>query len=335
MDKKRIVLFGFGVKCLGRLRQLIDAYHVVCIIDNDPGKQGLSIKGIPTGGVDFLQKCNYDEIWIMPTYHKYDMIRDCLKIGIPSEKIRCFFGEATEHELGWIFTYTMDGVIARKGIFVFKLKNATDFAVFQEIFVDHMYNTGISQADTICVDIGMNIGMATLYFASLDNVARVYGFEPFSKTYEQAKENVELSDTMLKKKVEFFNYGIGNKETEVLVGYDSDMTGGNSVLNNNHNFLPQEKVQIKEAATVIRDILDKHPGQNILLKVDCEGSEFAIIENLKEKNVLSSINIILMETHEHGKFRQQDVLKCLYEAEFVYFASQSTDGIGMVYAVKL
>ena len=48
----------------------------------------------------------------------------------------------------------------------FKVASLSNLAVLYEIFVQNIYNINISTNNIIVVDIGMNIGAATLYFAN-------------------------------------------------------------------------------------------------------------------------------------------------------------------------
>ncbi len=49
--------------------------------------------------------------------------------------------------------------------------------IFTDIFNNDNYNMNIG-ADSIIVDIGMNVGIATLFFALKQNVKKIYSYEP-------------------------------------------------------------------------------------------------------------------------------------------------------------
>jgi hypothetical protein len=59
-------------------------------------------------------------------------------------------------------------------------------------------------------------------------------------------------------------------------------------------------IDLREASTILGQIIAKAKAKEsrFLLKLDCEGSEFPIIENLSEKNLLKEIDVILMEWHK-------------------------------------
>lgn len=287
MNKKKIILFGCGVKLLDSINELKAKYDVVLIVDNDPMKQETMVKEIPVKSVDCIKNYDFDEIFIMPTYNKMDMIRDCLNLGVDSEKIRCFFCYGTERDIGYVFLYRTENVLVRdmKKKMTFYLVNSSDFIVFQEIFAENVYGVGGLAKNTVCIDIGMNIGLASLYFANMKECSIVYGFEPFAKTFEQAKINIELNEK-LKEKIQPLNFALGDKETKININYDADFTGGNSLILNEKCSTQGEIIKTKEASNVISDIANSHVANNILLKIDCEGSEYMIFENLKKNNAL-------------------------------------------------
>lgn len=70
-----------------------------------------------------------------------------------------------------------------------------------------------------------------------------------------------------------------------------------------------------------------------MLKLDCEGAEYGIIQRLYETGLLTHIDIILAETHD-GK---ENVIKTiLKENEWLYFDNYVGDfaQLGFLYAVN-
>ena len=67
-----------------------------------------------------------------------------------------------------------------------------------EILVDEVYSFDCT-GDAIVIDIGMNRGIASLYFAAKDNILNVYAFEPFGPTRALAQRNLELNPELARK----------------------------------------------------------------------------------------------------------------------------------------
>lgn len=77
-------------------------------------------------------------------------------------------------------------------------------------------------------------------------------------------------------------------------------------------------VQIKtlEASILIDRIIREHPNKKVVLKIDCEGSEYKIFENLLLTNELEKVYMILMETHDG---RENEIKSFLKKCHFIYF----------------
>lgn len=81
---------------------------------------------------------------------------------------------------------------------IFNVQTSEEILILHEIFVGGIYNI-ITPKPVVVLDIGMNTGFASLYFSIQPCVLSVVGYEPFVKTYEQAKENFSLNPEIAKK----------------------------------------------------------------------------------------------------------------------------------------
>lgn len=152
--------------------------------------------------------------------------------------------------------------------------------VFVENYLKGNYNEiGLDYTNRIVIDIGANIGDTALFFAR--NGATVYGFEPVRDLYEIAVRNAELNGN-LKDKVHLFNYGVSYKRGKLNI---EDMNSASGYAGKKDSYV----VDI----ITIDDILNKYDVKPDILKIDCEGCEFGIIENCD----LSMFNDIIFEHH--------------------------------------
>jgi FkbM family methyltransferase len=209
--------------------------------------------------------------------------------------------------------------------------------VVEEVFIDQLYDFHSKDKYVVC-DVGMNIGAASLYFASFENVERVYGYEPFRNTFELARKNISLNEN-IGAKIEVFNFGLGAKDTTLQVpkpahGFLGGTTSG-FVIDTLADDLKKEAidVEIKNICGQIQYIKSKHPGTKIVLKLDCEGAEYEIIQVLKEQGILSDIEAYMIEYHFKGKKSIVDVLN---DHRFFVMApgSDRVSYYGMIYAIK-
>lgn len=207
-----------------------------------------------------------------------------------------------------------------------------DIVLLSEIFLQHNYDI-IVPYRSIVLDIGMNNADSTLYFASKTNVEHVRGYEPFEATYELAKRNIECNPR-LAAKIELNNYGLSDKAAELECDYCSENTAGagvSGILGKKGN-VTKERIKLKSAANEVMRAIEDFPRCRMILKIDCEGSEFAIIESLERTHLLGRVDIILLEWHEKSP---QVIIDTLQHSGFTIFNRDSLKGMaGMLYAFR-
>src|SRR5271166_5049437 len=73
-----------------------------------------------------------------------------------------------------------------------------DIRFLGEIYFKNGYNF-VCDGDACVIDVGMNVGLASLYFASKDFVKEVHSFEPSKATYDRALRNLALNPKLSSK----------------------------------------------------------------------------------------------------------------------------------------
>lgn len=170
----------------------------------------------------------------------------------------------------------------------------------------------------IVFDIGMNRAYASLWFANFNNCKRVYGFEIDPETYTKALSNINLNPNLANKIIPY-NFGLSNENEEVNLYYINGCDGINTmfteVVNLQSEFkdktnLNTKKVYVKKANEVLSNIIEnENITSKIVLKIDTEGAEYNIIENLIESNIISKIDVLLGEGHLFKREHYCDKLK--------------------------
>lgn len=150
-----------------------------------------------------------------------------------------------------------------------------------------------------------------------------------------------------KEKIEIFQYGISNENSTRLVGFNRNMTCGQSTIVDLREQVyrkyrdiglvetdeeEKEVIEVRDVAEVFLPIIQNYPDCNIILKMDCEGEEYGIIERLFQKRILPRITFIMMEWHYRGK---DNILKYLKEAGFSYWCSDKSEDMGLIYGYKI
>ena len=172
--------------------------------------------------------------------------------------------------------------------------------LYREIFIYTPYAFS-SNEDCVVMDVGMNIGFASLFFANKNQVKSVYGYELVTDTFHKSAFNFELN-TVLKSKIKPFGFGLGDKNSQLDIPYAPPGSVGASI----NDFMILDKMQKKRTTVLIKDIqneivsiFEKHKLP-IILKLDCEGAEYDIIQRLYELQLFRFIKTIMIEWHIKG-----------------------------------
>jgi FkbM family methyltransferase len=230
------------------------------------------------------------------------------------------------------FTYQGKKLILRINDLFFSIDFPDELFVISEVFVEHSYNFRTTDK-LVVIDVGLNIGAAALFFASWENVQRVYGFELFPKTHEAAVRNFALNKT---DKITSYPYGLGNGprtmslpyyvESKAIMGFSpppADVGWGARIM---------ENVRVEDVAAEVMKIHKSEPHHRKLCKLDCEGAEFEILERLFETGVIDVIDIYMIEWHGRDTRPMED--KFLSRNYQLVKSSQGSTTTGLIYAFK-
>ena len=231
-----------------------------------------------------------------------------------------------------------DELIVETGVFKAIIQTAEELFILNEIFVFGGYNFVYKQP-VVVWDIGMNTGLSSLYFASKGNA--VVGYEPFKKTYEQALRNLALN-AETSKRIKCHNYGIGGSSRTVTVDYSCKYKGNVGIfgvpewLKKRDPDITREEITLLDACEALDSIASEHAGKDIVAKIDCEGSEYEIIDSLYRGGKLANLKAVMMEWHR-GRINEDpaELTEHLCKSGFTVFCLSPCDKIrGMIYGVR-
>jgi FkbM family methyltransferase len=244
-------------------------------------------------------------------------------------------------ELGVQFSNGADGVIAVSDGFKLHIDSGEEVFILREILWEGIYDFGMPAEDIVVWDIGMNVGIASLYFATRSRVRAVLGFEPFQPTFHSAKRNLDLNPT-LASKIKPQNCGIAGRAYAVQTEYSSTWKGSVGVGGIRKEVLDLarlggdqiavERVELLAADGALRSILKAYPNCSVVAKIDCEGSEYEIIRCLHDSRLLGELSAVMLEWHQHGP---RELEQTLQDAGFATFSPSSHGERGMIYAARL
>jgi FkbM family methyltransferase len=155
----------------------------------------------------------------------------------------------------------------------------------------------------VILDIGANNGLVTTILALQNPDAFIYSLEPFKKLIQIIEKNINDNNIS---NVTVINKALGNGEiAELYTGsYCTGASSTNVTDPGEFKRLANASMTKQKIETITFDsLLDTHNIKTIdLLKIDCEGGEYYLIESIKIKN--SIIDHLIGEFHnlKYNKF---------------------------------
>lgn len=229
-----------------------------------------------------------------------------------------------------------DSFIAQMAGLKFNVASLSNMAVLYEVFKEEIYGVHLLKQDLLVLDIGMNVGVASHFFANNPAVKAVHGFEPFPQTFQEATANLALNP-QLHDKLFMHPYGVSDvSETREITLFDSGLLSASTMASDNSVYGKQlgktVEVYLRSMVSIFEELLPQYPNSSVLLKIDCEGEEYAIFDSLKGTNYLSRVDGILVEWHEKG---YQGIASQLMEAGFQFLhLPHATANCGMIYGFR-
>ena len=170
----------------------------------------------------------------------------------------------------------------------FLRKGSTDFNLFYDIFIrmDYDINTHGKPIHTI-IDLGANIGLASIYFKNKYPGSKIIAVEPERKNYEMLIKNLSGYENIV-----CLNNAIWNETRDVFI--ENNNKGNWDFMVSNSK---DKSRQIVKSIT-LDAIIDQYKIEKIsLLKIDIEGSERELFQNNFEKWIPKT-EIIVIELHD-------------------------------------
>lgn len=187
--------------------------------------------------------------------------------------------------------------------------------MFTEIFIDQNYRIAPTDKPLTIIDCGSNIGLASLYFRIIAPNSKITSFEPNPVTFEILSQNIEKNSLH----ITAVNSGVGLRDEVVTLYTDVNDSSSQSASVTKH--LESKGRDITEINVTIEK-LSKYISQPVdILKLDIEGAEGDVLEELVEAGKLPLINVLFIEYHNDGKntkYPLSRILEILESGDFKY-----------------
>lgn len=200
----------------------------------------------------------------------------------------------------------------------------------KEIFLDGIYEIELVKDSPLIIDVGSHIGLSILYFKKKFPKSKIIAFEPNPNVFPLLEENIIQNGLI---GVEVHDVGLGLKEGKRLLYIDSSDSNAFSTSsfhpnawNGKQKTLPI-KVRVKKLSKYLNTKCD-------LLKMDVEGAELEILQELVESRKIEFIQNLVFEYHPINKNRLKKIMKLLVENHFELEIKEDKNGDeGLIFVI--
>ncbi len=202
--------------------------------------------------------------------------------------------------------------------------------VAEEIYHNHVYDqppVSVQPGD-IVLDIGANVGIFSVY-AAQRGAAQIFAYEPLPDNAVLIKNNLALNAISQAKVVQA---AVSDKIGTAKL-YLGHLDVGNLLFD--HNSVGKLETSIKVETVTLEHILKLHKLTHVdFLKLDCEGSEGAILLNTP-KAVWKKIDKIALEFHDNvSALSHGEIVAKLEKLGYATKLISNASDFGYIYAWK-
>lgn len=182
--------------------------------------------------------------------------------------------------------------------------------LYNEIFICKEYLFYNNKKSPFIIDCGSNIGMTTLFFKLLYPEAKILAFEPSKINFKLFEKNINNNNL---KNIQLIKKALSNKVEKIKL-----YNPGSMICSTNNK--GSDRFEMVET-TLLSDYINKEVD---FLKMDIEGAETLVFDDLKNKNKLKFINEMIIEYHHtSNKNGLSNILKSLEDNNFAYQISSN------------
>lgn len=227
--------------------------------------------------------------------------------------------------------------------FKYYLRDDVDFSVFNEIFKIMEYKACvdlIKNTQKPIIDIGAHVGFFSIFANCLNNKAKIYSIEPEKNNFDFLNKHKNENNFSNIKTFKCAIGGESNSNGKLFIAEDS-------INHKIKNQKPKTKKEEKEDGSFqnirifsLEDFLNDNKIDKVsLIKMDIEGGEYDILENIDENTYLR-IGAFIMEYHNIIKNQKP---KTKNDIEFILrkngfsvqvFPSKFDKDLGFIFAIN-
>ena len=205
--------------------------------------------------------------------------------------------------------------------------NSTDLMALTNVWMINEYKIEkfkINKNDII-IDVGAHIGLFSLLASKSCFAGKIFSYEPINENFEMLMQNIKSNKL---KNIFPFNLAVSKNTSNVKLFLDKDESA-HSIFQKNTSYVTVESISLQK----IFD--DNDINFCKILKLDCEGAEYEIIDSLPDK-YFEKIQNMIIEYHladskpELGK----DLISKIKNAGFQITTRPHHNDMGLLIATK-
>lgn len=170
----------------------------------------------------------------------------------------------------------------------------SDLFILREVLVEETYRevlTLLGSGPIRLVDLGANLGAATIWLHRAQGLTEAHCFEPDPDSFRLCEFNLRQNGCTV---AQAWPQAVGATTREATIFADPDRPAQTSLYRKEVSRNAQTRgIQVIS----FRDWLSDHPGDFDLLKCDCEGAEWEILETTPE--VYRRFKVVVIEVHQN------------------------------------
>lgn len=163
-------------------------------------------------------------------------------------------------------------------------------ALFDEIYITQPYAFACDRPDPVIIDCGSNIGISVLFFKKLFPRAQITCFEPDPGSFALLQKNLAAN---LYDDVRAHATALSDRVGEITF-YNDPGTAGNLCMSIDPARMNKHAITVRSGK-----LSDYITGPVDYLKIDVEGAEDAVMQDLMQSGKLRQVQKLFMEYHHH------------------------------------
>lgn len=247
---------------------------------------------------------NIDFAYLAYDQRYYGKVRDKWNIYKTCKKLHDLSKGKNKNQQATIqfFNFTVTGINAQSLLFLFK-----------EVFLTQEYYFVADKECPVIVDCGANIGMSVLFFKMLYPKSIIYAFEPNPLAFELLQKNIAQNKL---NNVYVENVCLAGEEGKVQFYFSKeDISSLVSSIRKERGGDKSYEVNAKKLSQIVKNkSID-------MVKMDVEGAEFDIIQEMLDNKTLSYPDKYIIEFHHNlmnSKYNFSSFLRKLEVAGYDY-----------------